>query len=500
GGNIQRMETKGPYLNFFIKKRSLSETAIADVLKKRSKYGIAESNEEKPIVIEYSGPNTNKPMHLGHIRNNLLGITVARILEWQGDKVIKLNWINDRGIHICKSMLAYMKWGDNAKPEIKPDHFVGGFYVLFNEKLKENPGLDEEAQELLRRWESGEKEIRALWKKMNEWAYEGFNQTYEVLGCSFDKWYYESEIYHEAKRIIEDGMRKGIFFRDGDGVIVARLEPYGMPNKILLRADGTSIYSTSDIALALEKAKLNFSKSLYVVGSEQILYLKQMFKIFELLGYPWSKDLYHLSYGMVFLPEGKMKSREGKVVDADDIVAEMKDFARKEVRRRYPDLLEKEIGKRAEAIGLGALKFFMLKTDADRDIYYNPEESISFEGETGPYVQYAHARICSILERSKKKPRKADLSLLKHEREITIVKLLSQFPVACASAAKNYKPHIITRYLLDLAQAFNEFYHSCQILKEKKDLRDARLMLITAVRIVLENGLNLLGIVALEKM
>ncbi|MDD5086430.1 MAG: arginine--tRNA ligase [Candidatus Nanoarchaeia archaeon] len=499
---IREIRNVGPYVNFFINNDILNETILNEILKNKEKYGLWPTKHKK-VVIEFPSPNTNKPLHLGHARNMLIGESLSRILEFDGYKVFRVNLNNDRGVHICKSMLAYKKWGDSKTPESenkKSDHFVGDFYVLYSKKAKENPGLDNEAQEMLKKWENNDKETVELWKKMNNWAIKGFNETYNMFGIKHDKTYNESEHYDDAKKIVLDNFKKGIFKKDEEGNIYVELEKYSLPNKILLRADGTSVYMTQDIMLA--KIKYNdfkMDKSIFVVGSEQKLHFNQLFKILELIGFKNFDGCYHLAYGMISLPEGKMKSREGTVVDADDIVEDMISLAKQEIEKRH-DINKKEIEERAKTIGLGALNFFVLKYDALKDFVFNPKESISFEGETGPYIQYAHARICSILRKAGKQAKDIDLSLLNKKEEKDIIKLLGSFPEVIDSAASGYKPSLIARYLLDLSQLFNEFYHKHQIIKADEKTRDARLALIKSIKYVVENGLNLLGIDAPEKM
>jgi len=454
-------------------------------------------------MIEYSQPNTNKPQHLGHVRNDLLGMSLSNILQWTGYKIIKANLINDRGIHICKSMLAYQKWGNNQEPDVKGDHFVGKYYVMYAQKLKENPDLEKEAQDLLVKWEAGDKETIDLWKKMVDWCVKGFDQTYKDLGIEFDKVYFESQIYKEGKDIILDSLKKGTVTKDKKGAVIAELEP-DLPNKVLLRSDGTSIYITQDIGLAVKKFKdYKLDKSIYVVGSEQNLYFKQLFAVLDLLGYPGVEKCYHLSYGMVYLPEGKMKSREGTVVDADDLITEVKDLSREELKKRYKEITEDELEKRAEQIGMGALKFMLLKQNPERDMTYDPKESISFEGETGPYLQYSHARICSILRKNETKDTKQediDFSLFKEKVEFNLINKLFTYKQVVEDAANQYKPSLISRYLLDLTQLFNEFYHSCPVLKAEDNLKKARLLLIDKTKHVIKDALSLLGIDAPERM
>lgn len=430
-----------------------------------------------------------------------LGHALCRLLAFQGNKVHPVNIINDRGIHICQSMLAYQKWGNNKKPDQKGDHFVGEYYVLFAQALKEHPELKDEVQDLLTRWEQGDKTVRALWKKMNSWVLKGFAQTYKRFGIAFDKEYFESELYEAGKEVALEGLQKGIFIKDDQKSIVAPLEVYGLPDKVVLRGDGTSVYITQDLYLAQKRyADYHFDRMMYVVASEQQTHFWQLFKILELLGKPYAKNLHHLSYGLVHLPSGRMKSREGTIIDADDIMDEMKALAEMEIKKRYESLSKDEIYQRAEMIGLAAIKFFMLRTDAHRDIVFNPEESLSFEGETGPYVQYTHARACSILRKAEKRKGKVNYTLLQNQAEQNIITHLMNFADIVDDSTRNYRPHVLCHYLIELAQAFNEFYHACPVISEDQELMKARLHVVDAVRQVLENGLGLLGIVAPEEM
>ncbi len=431
----------------------------------------------------------------------LLGQSLSRILSFAGFKVFHVNLNNDRGVHICKAMLAYKLFGKGKEPDKKPDHFVGGFYVLYAKKAAENPEMETQIQEMLRKWELGDNETLQLWKKINSWALKGFEETYRAFGIKFDKVYNESEHYVEGKNIVIDACKKGLLKKDEKGNILIELKEYGMPDKILLRADGTSIYVTQDINLArLKYNDFKMDKSVYVVGSEQILHFKQLFKILQLLKI-YSGETYHLAHGMVYLPEGKMKSREGRVVDADNLVEEMNAVAEQEIRKRYGKISGEEIKKRSMQIGMGSIRFFILKYDPLKDFVFNPEESISFDGETGPYVQYAHARICSIIEKyGKKLPESADFSLLNEKEEQLLIRLLFRFPAIVEAAANSYKPMLIARYLLDISQTFNNFYHQRQIIKADGKTRNARLLLISAVRQVLRNGLELLAIEAPERM
>ncbi len=494
---VHAILVKGSYLNFIINKAVLAKEVLNDVHDKQLDYGKA--TQATNIMVEYPSPNTNKPLHLGHVRNMLLGQSVANILEHLGNNITHANVNNDRGVHICKSMLAYNRWGKDRLPDIKTDHFVGRFYVLFAQNAKEKPELEDQAQEMLKQWEAGDEETVELWKLMNSWAYGGFEETYEKLGINFDKYYYESEYYKDGKDIIMTAYNKGIFVKDEEnGAIIAPLEKFKLPDKVLVRGDGTSLYMTQDIYLAKSKfEEFKLDRSIYVVGSEQKNHFNQLFTILGLLDYPWADKCHHLSYGMVYLPEGKMKSREGTVVDADDIINEMETLAKCEILKRYHDISEEEVEKRSKIIGHGALRFFMLKMDPVKDMHYNPKESISFEGETGPYVQYAHARICSVLKKyGKPLNKQVNFELLKSDEEQALIKLLQNFPLVVEQAGTHLKPSLIARHLVDTAQSFTTFYHECQILTEKDDIMDARLYLIDAVKIMLAVGLDLLGMVA----
>ncbi|KHO50930.1 MAG: arginyl-tRNA synthetase [archaeon GW2011_AR16] len=507
---IEKVAASGPYLNFFIDKTVMIQQILQQIHQQNEDYGLHPATQ-KVVVMEYPSPNTNKPLHLGHVRNILIGSSVSHLFKQAGHKVVQVNLNNDRGIHICKSMLAYQKWGGKELPEdkgIKSDHFVGKYYVLFSEKLKEYPELEQEAQQMLVQWEQGDKEVRKVWKLMNAWAYGGFEDTYEKLGVFFDKYYYESNFYDLAKKIVEQGIKKGVFEKDPDGSLFIdftndpdeHLRHLG--KKIVLRGDGTSIYITQDLHLAKQKYDdYKFDQSVIVTATEQNHHFQILFAILKKLGYVWADKQHHLSYGMVYLPHGKMKSREGTVVDADDLIENMQDLAKVEIRKRHPDLSEVALQKRAHMIGLGALKFFILKVDHQRDIHFNPEESISFEGETGPYVQYAHARICSILKKYGKKPlANVNYRLLKHEDEIDLAKLLGRFPELVLDGAKHYKPSLIAHYLIQVAQQFSKFYTNCQVLIDDHAVQEARILLCYCTKLVLANGLKLLGIEAPEEM
>ncbi len=493
----------GPYLNFFYDAGAIAKEVLPEVIKQGENYGSSRTGKKKKIMLEYSAPNTNKPLHLGHLRNSAIGMCISNVLEATGNTVVKANLVNDRGIHIAKSMLAYEKWGKEKTPESagkKGDHFVGNYYVMYNKMLEKDNSLEDEARELLKKWESGDKKTIALWKKMNSWVFKGFKETYKNFGSEFNEWMLESEFYDKAQPLIEKGLRKKVFFKADDGAVMAELEKQGMPNKTVLRADGTSIYLTNDLALTKYKfEKFKLDESIWVVASEQNLYFKQLFKILELLGFKWACDCRHLSYGMVFLPHGKMKSREGTVVDADDLIASVEKLAVKEVRKRHKNLSKKEAEKRASAVALAAIKFFLLRTDAAKDIVFNPEESVSFDGETGPYVQYAYARAKSILRKAGKKT-KPEYSLLKHSKEKELVSLIARYPSVVEAVASSGSPHVLSQFLLELAAAFNSFYQAVPVLTAKKGVREARLEIVRSTATVIFNGLRLLGIQALEQV
>ncbi|PIN76535.1 arginine--tRNA ligase [Candidatus Woesearchaeota archaeon CG10_big_fil_rev_8_21_14_0_10_36_11] len=500
---LSKIDVVGPYLNFFVNYSVMAKDVLTKIHTEKKTYGTG--NEKKTLVVEYCGPNTNKPLHLGHLRNMALGSALCRILSYGGNKVHPVNIINDRGIHICQSMLAYQKWGKNKVPDKKGDHFVGDYYVLFSKKSKESESLKTEAQNLLVQWEMRNPDVLTLWKKMNKWVLDGFNETYKRFGVSFEKEYFESEMYTQGKEIVMQGLAKGVFKEKENGII-AELEKFNIPTKVVLRADGTSVYITQDLQCVEQRYKdFHFNKMMYVVASEQNVHFKQLFKIVELLKRPYAKNLYHCSYGLVHLPSGRMKSREGTVIDADDIMDEISALAEKEVRDRYTKISSKEVKKRAEFIALAAIKFFMLKTDPCKDIIFNPKESLSFEGETGPYVQYTHARACSILRKASSQYAQSVSGNVHFESftipaERAVVRLLADFPNVVMKAAETTKPHHIANYCISLAQAFNEFYHSCPVLSELEHQMNARLLLVDCVRQVLENSLGLLGIKAPEEM
>jgi arginyl-tRNA synthetase len=496
---ISSVKAIGPYVNFFVVKEELSKRVLKKIFEEKKDYG-SHKKKDNIILVESPGPNTNKPLHLGHVRNMVLGNALQNIFDFLGNKTKRIDIVNDRGVHICKSMLAYRKFGHNKEPDKKTDHFVGDYYVKYDIESKKNPELEKEIQEMLVAWENNDKETRKLWKKMNDWAVSGMQETYKRYGVKMDKPYYESEHYTKGRDIVLKGIESGLFKKDETGNIY--YSDKDIEKKIVLRADGTSIYITQDISLGkIRYDDWHMDRMIYVVANEQIHHFKVLFKIFERLGYPFAKNCYHLAYGMIYLPEGKMKSREGTVVDADNLADEMHETAKKELMERYPDLDKKELEKRAEEIGMGAIKFYILCYDPMKDFVFNPKESISFEGETGPYVQYTHARCSSVIKKfGHKISEDVDYSLLNTDEEKAVLRLLEDFPSVVEKSAEEYRPSMITRHLLDLSQAFNEYYHKHKIIQDDKELEKARVLLVSAVKQVLEIGLNLLGISAPDVM
>ena len=496
---IKEIKVLGPYLNFYLNNELLTKSILTKILKEKQNYGLKKNNNKR-IVIEFPSPNTNKPLHLGHLRNMALGDSISRILESQGNKVFRVNLNNDRGIHICKSMLAYKKWGSNKQPNKKSDHFVGDFYVLFAQKSKDNQNIELEAQEMLREWEKGDKETLKLWKKMNTWAINGFNETYNLFGLrKFDKVYYESKIYKKGKELILKGLKDNIFEKDEKGAVIADLKELG--KKVLLREDGTSIYITQDIYLAkLKYEDFKFNTSIYVTAIEQDFHFKVLFKVLKLLNFKFADSCYHLSHGMVNLPEGRMKSREGTIVDADDLIQELTEMAKKEITKRQK-IKAKSIDKIAEKIAIAALKCYLLKFTAHTDIVFNPKESISFEGETGPYLLYSLVRANKILEKAKSKIIKFNTTLISTQQEISLIKKLSEFPTIIEKTVNSYSPHILVEYSFKIAALFNLFYENCPVINaENNDLKFARTSIVQAYSVVLNSCLTLLGIEIVREM
>ncbi|MBW2981717.1 arginine--tRNA ligase [Candidatus Woesearchaeota archaeon] len=495
-GLIKKTEQAGPFLNFFIDKQKIASKLIPLILK--GDYGKGKNN--KKIMVEFISPNTNKSLHLGHIRNGLLGEALSRVLEYNGYKVVRTCLNNDRGVGVSEAMLGYKKFYPGKEPDVKPDHFAAKCYVDFKKAESENPRLKDDVQKLLVDWEEGKPETMRLWKKLMKWVYKGYKETYKNLGIKFDKEYHESEMYKKGKEIIMDGFKKGIFVKE-DGAVVAKLEDYKLPDRILIKSDGTALYLTQDIYLAkLKFDDFKIDQSIYVVASEQDNHFKQLFKILEMLGFKFAEKCHHLSYGLISLPSGRMKSREGKVVDADDLIDEMIKISKQEIKKRHKILNEKKIDKRARVIGLGALKFYMLKFDNTTAFTYDPEKSLSFEGETGPYIQYVNARIASIFKKTGKFSGNFDAGLLNTPYEEKLINLLSNFPSVVSESAESYKPYLVARYLIDLCQAFNAFYLYCPIAKADEALKQSRLGLVSAVKEIVVIGLDLLGIEAPEEM
>ena len=489
------------------------------------KFGFVTPSQTDAVMVEYSSPNTNKPLHLGHVRNNLLGYSVAEILKASGKKVYKTQIINDRGIHICKSMLAWQRFGDGQTPEstgLKGDKLVGNFYVKFDKEYKkeiaalEQKGYSTEeakasapilldAQEMLRQWEAGDEEVVSLWKTMNQWVYNGFDVTYKNLGVDFDSYYYESETYLLGKSFIEEGLKKGVFFRKDDGSVWCDLSEDGLDEKIVLRADGTAVYMTQDIGTAIQRVKdcPDISAMVYTVGNEQDYHFKVLFLILKKLGFEWSQNLYHLSYGMVDLPSGKMKSREGTVVDADDLIAEMTSTAKliSQELGKLDGYSEEEKNQIYTTIGLGALKYFILKVDPKKSILFDPKASVDFQGNTGPFVQYTYARIQAILRKASIDENLISDAIKLSDKEKNILKQLQLFPYTIQQAAANYSPALIANYTYDLVKEFNSFYQNISILgAENAALMSFRVQLCSAVGTTIKNAFNLLGIQVPERM
>ena len=523
------------FLNLVIDKKAW--LGLLNEMNANEKFGEKPVTGASPLVmIEYSSPNTNKPLHLGHVRNNLLGWSLAQIMEANGNRVVKTNIVNDRGIHICKSMLAWLKYGNGETPETsgkKGDHLIGDYYVAFDKhyraevaelkaqyvaegmdeeaaekKAKEEAPLIKEAHDMLVKWEQNDPEVRALWKKMNDWVYAGFDETYKALGVGFDKIYYESNTYLVGKKKVEEGLAKGLFFRKDDNSVWADLTNDGLDQKLLLRSDGTSVYMTQDIGTAEMRFKdFPIDKMIYVVGNEQNYHFQVLSILLDRLGFKWGKELVHFSYGMVELPNGKMKSREGTVVDADDLIAAMVADAKQtsEDLGKFKDMSEEERDEIARIVGLGALKYFILKVDARKNMLFNPEESIDFNGNTGPFIQYTYARIRSILRKAAAEginiPAALADTMPLNEKEIELIQKLNEFGAAVEQAGKDYSPSGIANYCYELTKAFNQFYHDYSILgADTEEEKIVRLVLAQNVGKTLKNGMALLGIEVPERM
>ena len=500
--------------------------ALLNDINANEHYGERQANENSPLVmIEYSSPNTNKPLHLGHVRNNLLGWSLAQIMQANGNRVVKTNIVNDRGIHICKSMLAWLKYGNGETPETsgkKGDHLIGDYYVAFDKHYREEvkqlveSGMDEEqakqeaplikeAHEMLVKWENYDPVVRALWQKMNNWVYAGFDETYKKMGVSFDKIYYESQTYLKGKAKVEEGLAKGLFERHADNSVWADLTNEGLDQKLLLRSDGTSVYMTQDIGTAeMRFQDYPIDKMIYVVGNEQNYHFQVLSILLDRLGFKWGKELVHFSYGMVELPNGKMKSREGTVVDADDLMALMVSDAKKtsEELGKFDDMSEDERNEIARIVGMGALKYFILKVDARKNMLFNPEESIDFNGNTGPFIQYTYARIRSILRKAGEQgASEAPLTAVLSDKETELIQKMSEYGAAVEQAGKDYSPSGIANYCYELTKVFNQFYHDYSILNEADEQKKlVRLVIARNVAKVIRNGMALLGIEVPERM
>lgn len=533
--HVERFNVVKGFLNLVLAQQSWIK--LLNAINADEHYGECKAGADAPLVmIEYSSPNTNKPLHLGHVRNNLLGWSLAQIMEANGNRVVKTNIVNDRGIHICKSMLAWLKWGNGETPESsgkKGDHLIGDYYVAFDKhyreevkeleakyvaegmdaeeaekKAKEEAPLIKEAHEMLVKWEHNDPEVRALWEKMNSWVYAGFDETYKALGVGFDKIYYESQTYLEGKAKVEEGLKKGLFFRKEDNSVWADLSDEGLDQKLLLRSDGTSVYMTQDIGTA--EMRFNdypIDKMIYVVGNEQNYHFQVLSILLDRLGFKWGKELVHFSYGMVELPNGKMKSREGTVVDADDLIAAMIDDARRtsEELGKFADMSDEERAEVARIVGMGALKYFILKVDARKNMLFNPEESIDFNGNTGPFIQYTYARIRSILRKAEAQgitlPETFSGSVNLSVKESELIQKMNEYGAAVRQAGIDYSPSGIANYCYELTKEFNQFYHDFSILgADTEDEKILRLLIAKNVAKTLKNGMRLLGIEMPERM
>lgn len=518
---VEKFNAVNGFLNLSIDRRYWM-TLLHDIAADND-FGIRKADSSSDLVmVEYSSPNTNKPLHLGHVRNNLLGYSLSCILAANGNRVVKTNIVNDRGIHICKSMLAWRKWGEGVTPESsgkKGDHLIGDFYVAFDrhykdevkdlmargmseDEAKEKSPLMAEAREMLRRWEQGDPEVRDLWKTMNSWVYAGFDETYRRLGVSFDKIYYESDTYLEGKDLVLKGLEEGKMYRREDGSVWADLTPDGLDHKLLLRADGTSVYMTQDIGTAkLRYQDYPIDRMIYVVGNEQNYHFQVLSLLLDRLGFKWGKDLMHFSYGMVELPEGKMKSREGTVVDADDLIDTMVASAAETAADRFKDMTPGEAADVARMVGLGALKYFLLKVDPRKNMLFNPKESIDFNGNTGPFIQYTYARIRSVLRKAGDFDPASTPDAVPNEKEAVLIRKIDDFRNVVAEAGRNCSPAVVANYAYDLAKEYNQFYHDYPILREEdRNVRDLRLLISWTVARTLKSAMSLLGIEMPERM
>ncbi len=515
---IESAAAAGPYINITLNSGGYFGHACRRMFETAPFVPEPDTPHSRRVMVEYLSPNTNKPLHLGHVRNGALGMAIANLQAAAGFRVIKANLVNDRGVHICKSMLAWRKWGEGVTPESrkqKGDAFVGDWYVRFSREAEKDPSLEDEAQEMLRRWEQNDPDVLRIWRMMNQWVYDGFSETYRKLGLVFDRFYHESETYAQGKQIIDDGLARGVFSRDDAGNVVFQLpedrfgkDESGAAKRVtVLRPDGTSLYITQDIGTTVLKInEERLDRCTFVVGSEQQFHFQCLFTILGALGYTWAEECHHLSYGMVYLPEGKMKSREGKVVDADDLIESMRELAAEEIRSRDPEgiLNETEISDRAAKIGTGAINFYLLRVKPNQDIHFDPKESISFDGYTGPYCQYAYARIHGILRKARERgvdDANADYRQLGNEEERLLARQLTRFSETVERAAGEYNPSLVASYLFDTAKLFNQFYNKHSVINaENETLKSDRLSLTAATAAVLKKGLELLNIEVLTRM
>lgn len=497
-----RFESVGPYINIFLDEKQMNR----DILLSAVAAPKIPARDAPLVMVEFVSPNTNKPLHLGHVRNMALGESIARLLEHQGSRVLRAQIINDRGVHICKSMLAYQRFGKGETPQsekIKGDYFVGKYYVLFKQKADSDAKLEEEAQFMLQRWEQNDPQVRELWEKMNAWWFDGVQESYRLFGIRFDKNYYESMIYDKGKTIALSAYENGKFVKLENGAVAAPLKSFGLPDKVVLRSDGTTMYVTQDIFLAQQRFRdyPELSKIIYVVGSEQELHFQQLFAILQLLGVPQARQCYHLSYGLIEKPGGgKMSSRAGEAFNADEAFQETYGMALEELLKRNPEMSEQESNHRARVVALSAIKFFMTRQDAKKPIEYNPKESLSFDGQTGPYMLYTLARTHSLMRKAEAKPNDALAHLLSTEKEKALLYLLAKKADVFADSTSHYSPHILVQYLLDMVNTFNSYYHETAIIQENKELESARLALVHAVQCVLEEGMYCLNIETLNEM
>lgn len=505
-----RVEAVGPYLNLFIDLKFFAKKVLFDVLAKGDEYGHLDLLKNKKMMIEFSCPNTNKPLHLGHLRNDSLGESISRILKAAGAEVEKVNLINNRGVHICKSMLAYQVFGNGITPQsenIKSDHFVGNYYVKYDQWSKQDETAEPQVREMLVKWEQGDKETMELWQKMNDWTLSGINETYKNTGIAFDRVYYESETYKLGKEQVQKGLNSGVFYKDDEGTVWVDLEDIGLDKKVLQRKDGTSLYLTQDLGTAIARHEdFPFDTMVYVVASEQQYHFKVLFHVLKLLGNQWADQLYHLSYGMVNLPDGKMKSREGTVVDADDLFAELSRLAEEEIISKGREMEVANVKSTSEAIALGALNYYLLATTPTKDMIFNPKETIAFQGSTGPYAQYMGARISSIIRKFKEQEAafsgiEFDGALLGEEDERFLVKSAAGFPNLVKMAAEQKNPSLVISYLYEICKTFSRYYHDHSILNnEDKKLVVARMTLCQVVLQLIKNCFALTGIPFLERM